>query len=71
VRGQVAQERGLWLDWLAQRGLPHPAASASFVFFDAGRPQTEVAEALRAPGHRDRAGTCAFRPLGAHHDRAA
>jgi histidinol-phosphate aminotransferase len=46
----VAQERALWLAWLAQRGLPHTAATANFVFFDAGRPQAEVAEALRAQG---------------------
>jgi histidinol-phosphate aminotransferase len=50
VRRQVARERALWLRWLAQRGLPHARAVASFVFFDSGRPHAEVAAALRERG---------------------
>ncbi len=48
TRDEVAREREQWLAVLNALHLKHTDAVASFVFFDAGRPQPEVAAALRA-----------------------
>jgi histidinol-phosphate aminotransferase len=50
VRDQVARERALWLALLDQLRLPHTEAHGNFIFFDAGRPQREVAAAMLAKG---------------------
>lgn len=52
VRRRVADERARWQALLARWQLPHSAAAASFVFFDAGRPQAALAAALDARGIR-------------------
>jgi histidinol-phosphate aminotransferase len=46
----VATERARWTPILDDLKLTHTDARASFVFFDAQRPQAEVASALRARG---------------------
>jgi histidinol-phosphate aminotransferase len=46
----VATERARWTPILDDLKLTHTDARASFVFFDAHRPQAEVASALRARG---------------------
>jgi histidinol-phosphate aminotransferase len=48
VREAVASERTMWHAALDAKGWAHSRSSANFVFFDAGRPQTEVAALLRA-----------------------
>ena len=50
VSADVARERALWLADLQRWQLPHAAAVANFVFFDAGRPHADVAAALLAEG---------------------
>jgi histidinol-phosphate aminotransferase len=50
VRAVVARERAQWLALLAEWKLPHTAAQGDFVFFDAGRPQPEVAAGMLARG---------------------
>jgi histidinol-phosphate aminotransferase len=47
VSSTVAAERARWTAVLKDLKLPHTDARASFVFFNAGRPQAEVASALR------------------------
>jgi len=50
VRTAVAREREAWLALLRMLKLPHTEAQGDFVFFDAGRSQTEVAAAMLAKG---------------------
>jgi histidinol-phosphate aminotransferase len=50
VREAVATERTKWSRVLDDLGLTHTDAQASFVFFDAKRPQAEVASALHTRG---------------------
>jgi histidinol-phosphate aminotransferase len=50
TREAVARERGIWLSVLRDLNLPHTATHANFIFFDAGRPQHELAESLRSRG---------------------
>jgi histidinol-phosphate aminotransferase len=50
VQATVASERDHWHSVLAELKLPHTRSQASFVFFDAGRPQPEVASAFREHG---------------------
>lgn len=50
VRRQVAAERVRWLQVLDGLGLRYAQPAASFVFFDAGRPQPQVAAGLLARG---------------------
>ncbi len=50
TRTQIAREREKWMGTLKDLQVKHTDAAASFVFFDAGRPQTEIAEALRLRG---------------------
>ncbi|MFT4249396.1 MAG: histidinol-phosphate transaminase [Pseudomonas sp.] len=52
VRVQVARERERWLALLRELGLRHAEPAASFVFFDAGRPQAELAAVLLERGIR-------------------
>lgn len=52
VRAAVARERAQWHAWIDARGLPRSAATASFVFFDVGRPHAGPAAALAARGVR-------------------
>ena len=46
TRLAVAHERALWLAALREAGLQHTETTANFVFFNAGRPQPEVAAAM-------------------------
>jgi histidinol-phosphate aminotransferase len=50
VRTLVAAERAKWVSVLDELKLAHTHSLASFIFFDAGRPQTELAASLRARG---------------------
>jgi histidinol-phosphate aminotransferase len=50
VRDAVAQERARWNAMLDELKLRHTDSQANFVYFDAGRPQAEVAAALKAEG---------------------
>ncbi len=50
VRDAVARERTLWHAALDAKGWPRSASSVNFVFFNAGRSQTEVAALLRSKG---------------------
>jgi histidinol-phosphate aminotransferase len=50
VRALVVDERAKWISVLDELKLQHTQSLASFVFFDAGRPQTELAVSLRARG---------------------
>jgi histidinol-phosphate aminotransferase len=50
VRMAIARERAIWLALLRELKLSHTDAQADFVFFDAGRPQPEVAAAMLAKG---------------------
>lgn len=52
VRTQVAQERERWRELLRELRLRHAEPAASFVFFDAGRPQSQLAAALLERGIR-------------------
>ena len=47
TRDAVTRERKLWNTVLDGLKLPHTNSVASFIFFNAGRPQAEVAAALR------------------------
>ncbi|WP_243050063.1 histidinol-phosphate transaminase [Dyella sp. RRB7] len=49
-RTAVARERAVWASVLAELKLPHSASAANFVFFDAGRPQHELAAAFLKRG---------------------
>ncbi len=50
TREAVARERALWLRILDDGKLPRTDTVANFIFFDAGRPQGTVAEAMLAQG---------------------
>ena len=50
TRDAVARERQLWNTVLDEMKLPRSASVANFIFFNAGRPQTEIADALRRQG---------------------
>ena len=50
TREVVTRERESWLAVLRELNLKHTEAVASFIFFDAGRPQAQVAASLRAHG---------------------
>jgi len=50
VRTSVAAERAKWVAVLDELKLRHTQSLASFIFFDAGRPQAEVATSLRDRG---------------------
>jgi histidinol-phosphate aminotransferase len=50
VRSVVASERGRWVSVLKELKLTHTDSQASFVFFDAGRPQEQVQSAMRERG---------------------
>lgn len=50
TREAVARERAIWLSLLRELNLPHTDACANFIFFDAGRPQPQLAESLRSRG---------------------
>lgn len=50
TRSAVARERQLWNAVLDELKLPHTPSVANFIFFNAGRPQPEVAAALRRQG---------------------
>ena len=50
VRSSVASERSKWNAVLDELKLPHTKSATDFVFFDAGRPQTEIAARMRAQG---------------------
>ena len=50
VRSIVASERGKWIAFLDSLKLRHTDTHTNFVFFDAGRPQQELARTLRQNG---------------------
>jgi histidinol-phosphate aminotransferase len=50
VCSAVAAERAKWITILDELTLTHTDSQASFIFFNAGRPQTQVAEAMRVNG---------------------
>jgi histidinol-phosphate aminotransferase len=50
ARDAVARERELWLAALRDLKLPHTETQANFVFFDAGRPQPQIARAMLLEG---------------------
>jgi len=50
TRDAVARERTIWLSELSGLKLPHTNTRTNFVFFDAGRPQQQLAESLRSQG---------------------
>lgn len=50
TRDAVAHERALWIRVLEELALEHTRTVANFVFFNAGRPQMEVAAAMRRRG---------------------
>ena len=50
TRDAVARERRLWNAVLDDLRLPHTPSVANFIFFNAGRPQAELASALRQKG---------------------
>lgn len=50
VRALVADERAKWIAVLDELKIQHTQSVASFIFFDAGRPQAELATSLRARG---------------------
>jgi histidinol-phosphate aminotransferase len=52
VRAQVAHERERWLVLLREWRLRYAEPAGNFVFFDAGRPQSQVATALLERGIR-------------------
>ncbi|MEO8779581.1 MAG: histidinol-phosphate transaminase [Rhodanobacter sp.] len=49
-RRAVARERGIWSSVLKELELPHSETAANFIFFDAGRPQSELAAAFLQRG---------------------
>lgn len=50
TRAAVARERQIWNSVLDELKLPHTAAAANFIFFNGGRPQPEIAAAMRRHG---------------------
>jgi histidinol-phosphate aminotransferase len=50
TRRAIANERVLWLSALGKLNLPHTDTRTNFVFFDSGRPQPELAAAMRERG---------------------
>jgi histidinol-phosphate aminotransferase len=50
IRSAVAAERTKWITILDELALTHTNSQASFIFFNAGRPQTQLAGAIRAQG---------------------
>ena len=50
TRRAIANERVLWLSTLRELNLPHTDTRTNFVFFDSGRPQPELAAAMRERG---------------------
>ncbi len=50
TREAVARERTLWLRTLDDLKLPHTDTVANFIFFNAARPQAQVAQAMLARG---------------------
>ena len=50
VRAIVSQERAKWVSALKELNLAHTDSQTNFIFFNAGRPQKEVAAALFARG---------------------
>ncbi len=50
TRRAIANERGIWLSVLRELNLPHTDTRTNFVFFDSGRPQPELAAAMREQG---------------------
>jgi histidinol-phosphate aminotransferase len=50
TRRAIANERALWLSVLRGLNLPHTDTRTNFVFFDSGRPQPELAAAMRERG---------------------
>ena len=50
VRSTIARERAKWFAVLDQLKLAHTQSAANFIFFDAGRPQSDVAEQMRQRG---------------------
>jgi histidinol-phosphate aminotransferase len=50
TREITTSERAKWISVLQRLSLPHTDSRANFIFFNAGRPQAEVASALRARG---------------------
>jgi histidinol-phosphate aminotransferase len=50
IRIAVARERNKWIKILDELHVPHTQSSANYVFFDTGRPQSEVAQSMRAKG---------------------
>ena len=50
TRDTVAHERALWLRTLDDLHLPHTETVSNFIFFNAGRPQPEIARAMLAQG---------------------
>jgi histidinol-phosphate aminotransferase len=50
IRSAVAAERAKWITTLDELTLTHTDSRASFIFFNAGRPQTQLAGAMRAQG---------------------
>jgi len=50
TRRAIANERGIWLSVLRELNLPHTDTRTNFVFFDSGRPQPELAAAMRERG---------------------
>lgn len=50
VNDAVAKERERWNAVLDELGLPYTPSQANFIYFDSGRPQAEVAAALKANG---------------------
>jgi histidinol-phosphate aminotransferase len=50
IRSAVAAERAKWITILDELTLTHTDSQASFIFFNAGRPQTQLAGAMRAQG---------------------
>jgi histidinol-phosphate aminotransferase len=50
IRSAVAAERAKWITVLDDLTLPHTDSQASFIFFNAGRPQAQLAGAMRVQG---------------------
>jgi histidinol-phosphate aminotransferase len=50
TRRAITNERMLWLSVLRELKLPHTDTRTNFVFFDSGRPQPELAAAMRERG---------------------
>jgi histidinol-phosphate aminotransferase len=52
VRIAVASERLKWFSMLEELRIPHTQSVTNFIFFDAGRPQVEVASRMKEQGVR-------------------